>query len=281
MTIAHTIVDGKHIAEVTNDSFADGQPAIVFLPGIGETDNTGTEKGLFEIEKLTVIAGDDPKSLYKSADHFKINIVTTAPKSQYQYGEIHAAVKAAKENLKAGSLYAMVASLGGYGLAKEIGKDANLAKEFDAICWQAMGPGIHSETAKHLAEAKVPNYFLVAEDDDVTTPNTTYNLHKAILALGGISYLTVFKAGSFKSPHVIFGNLINAWDAPSNKPLSSLSTTVPQMSVYQWFLSNRKGSPVVAPSEKYKPITLPEDPVIATHLLKVHRSGKITTTQTT
>lgn len=281
MKIAHTIVNGKHIAEVTNDSFAEGQPCIGFLPGQGEVFKAGTEQGLFEIEELNVIAGDDPKSLYKSTDHFKINVVTTAPKSRYELGEIQATIKAAKENLKAGAIYLMGASLGAYGSAAQISKDATLLNNVDAIVWMAMGNGTGVNTAKHLAEAKVPNYFLVAEDDDVTTPNTSYNLHKAILALDGISYLTVFKAGSFKNPHVIFGNLINAWDAPSNKPLSSLSTTIPQMSIYQWMLSNRKGSPAVAPSEKYKPVSLPEDPVIATHLVKVHGSGKITTTQTT
>lgn len=256
MQIKHVQYEGKWIADVRNDKFAEQQLAINFLPGIGEVDSTGTEAGLFTIESKAALNSrlSTDKTLFNSTDHFGYNLATTAPKSQYQYGELPALINYSNEVLNAGQIAAIGQSLGGYGLAKEIGKDPELAKKYDSIIWLAMGPGTITTTAKNLADAKVPNWFIVCEGDDYsgTHDEVSYDLHHEILRLGGISYLTVFQKGSFKDPHVIFGVMYYAWDSFPTRPLSPLNECAPKMSIFQWALSNKRGLPGVPPDGAYK-----------------------------
>lgn len=276
--IQHLQYEGKWIAVVANDKLDAGQLSIHYMPGLGEVDTTATEAGLLKIEKQGAIkapAGQDDftnKTLYGVADYHKVNILTTAPKNQYQYGEIPALIHYADQVLKSGQKAALCQSLGGFGMAAEVGKDPELPKQFDCIIMMATGPGTRTNTAKHFAESKTPVWFIVCEGDDYagTHDEVTYDLHREIKRLGGISFLTVFQKGSFKDPHVIFGVLMNQWDKFTTKPFSPLNEVVPTMSIYQWMLSQKKGTPVIPPNGKWErkdikveaPVPVPSPPPV-------------------
>jgi hypothetical protein len=263
MKVQHIQFDGKWIAEVRNDNYQDGQPAILYVPGIDKRDTTGTERGLINIENSIALSGKngnniDPKSLYNSADHFTANILTFAAKNNYEHKEIQGALKYADEKLKSGQKGGIFVSLGAFGLLEQSDVDPSLPARFDAMVVIASGPGTRANTAKNIAASKTPIWFITTEGDDYagTHDEVTYNLHRDILAKGGVSFLTVFKAGYFADPHVIQGVIVNGWDAFFNKVGFSPNIsgqTVPGMSVYQFLLSNKKGMRVVAPSEKYTP----------------------------
>lgn len=234
-----------------NNKYAEGQPGVVFGPGIGESgqrlnlqfaghDYGYTNQGSQEATGIVlnrVNTWGSSSSMSNAADFFGFNIITMSAKHEYDFGEYQTAILYARDILKASKITLIVNSLGGYGLLEQLTEDAQLASMIDVILWIVPGPGAHTISneqiiAKRLAAAGVKNWFLTVENDVAsgTSPTVAINMHKTILSYGGSSFLTVYKSGIWtdSDAHQLYFRAIPAWyqtKAPGNYTLKQYATT--------------------------------------------------------
>ncbi|HRE52215.1 MAG TPA: hypothetical protein PK339_12385 [Flavitalea sp.] len=245
------------IVSVKKNNFAPGQPAIIFLHGIGERGD-GSQAGLNKLANWGgVNLKGDKYSLFAATDAFGFNIVCVQTASEYQYGEINYAVDYAIKELKAdpNQVHVIANSLGGFGLAREAGKDPALPKRFASMLIIVMGNGTGANTAKNIADSKVPTWFMTASDDTKsgTNPDVTRKLFSAVDAAGGNTWLTDWPTGG----HGMLTRAVGSWYPPLGWSMPAAKGTSPVMPIYKWMLNNRKGGAVKTPTDPYVPF-MPE-----------------------
>ena len=257
---------------------AEGAPYIHFNPGIGESGQRllppryvygakGSEAATQEVlNRVSNWCGGN--GLVAAGDKFNFNVTTLSAKDEYNDGELPTVFDYIKS--KGQKVKALLNSLGGFGFFKQVGLNAALLNNVEVIVSLVSGPGYHPDTAKHIAAAKIPCLLITTENDthSGTNPQFTINLHKAIIAAGGISYLAVFKTGAFDDPHngPYFG-LIPAWTVPAMNKYPLTATPLGEAGIknildkfpctlYEFALN--KGMPVT----DQKPLETKPDPVV-------------------
>lgn len=255
---------GYNVGVLKNDNFQEGQLGFVFFPGIGE--RVSQTKGAAPVEgspNAASVALSWIISMGKidvAADLHKFNVVAVPPRYNYEFGEHLMGARYSREVLKSNKVVALTNSLGQHGFSQQVSKNPEVAKAFDCLIGFVTGDGMSVNTAKHIAEAKLPCWLFTVENDTVsgTNPQATIKLHKAILAAGGVSWLTVFKSGQYsdKNSHqiisIVLPMLYNGkgvkigdrgaltTDTPlGEKGIKNIITTS-TMSVYEWAVLNSR-----------------------------------------
>lgn len=298
-TVAPTNSIPYWVGETKNKNFAEGQPAIIFLPGIGErvagdnyqlamTTPQGTDAATQKVNRW--IAGYFPAG----ADAYTYNIVTVAPLWEYEFDEIVYAARHAREVLKASKVIVVANSLGMFGFSREVAKSMEILDLVDGVISFVMGPGETTNTAPNIAKSGIPVWFYTAENDTVsgTSPNATINLHNNILKFGGNSWLTAIRKDQFdaKTSHQIIGYVVPAWGTAGTKtvgvntplltaenPLGrTIANTVakPLQSVHTWILAASKENPI-SPASPLSPPTTTTSTTTSTTTTKAPMQKKL------
>lgn len=268
-------------AVIKNMNYQEGQICYVFLPGKGERvlpTNTaplvGTKAATVKVINWMINSAGNLPAI---ADRDTVNIVAVAPRWEYESGEIQSAISYGRNVLKASKIIIISNSLGQYGLSIQCDKYPDLPKSFDGLISFVSGPGERTNTAKNIAAAKLPCWFFTAEDDKAsgTTPGATINLHKNIVAKGGISWLTVLKSGQhakIEYAHQIISQIVPASASLIGTKYPTTATplnergivniiTLPIKNIFQWASSVNR-SATLAPD--YSALTPPKDTVVTT-----------------
>jgi hypothetical protein len=233
---------------------------IIFLHGIGERG----DGSIPALRKFTSWGGinlkNDPQSFFAAADHFGINIICIQTAHNFEYGEIPYAVRFAIDSLHSDGrqIHLLTFSLGGYGAAREFGKDPELPKLFASMAFVVMGPGTIATTAENMANSKVPVWFFTSSDDTKsgTHPDVTRKLYNDIKTKGGNTWLTEWTSGG----HLVLGRVCSTWYTPEGQPghgviatpANALGMNKPAGPVYRWMFNNRKGKRVKSPAGPFK-----------------------------
>jgi predicted esterase len=256
------------VVVVKNNNFKAGQPCVIFLAGIGER-GTGSYT---DLGKIAGWGGIQP--LYKATDLFNYNVVAPQTAINYQAGEIKHAVEYAIKVLGAdpNRIYAINNSNGGYGFAAASGTSIEIPKMFAAVAQVVMGPGEKSTTAQNIVSANTPVWFFSAADDTNVVHNgvklnlvsKTDTLYARCKRLGGKVWYTRWKTGG----HGVIFKTVNAYNTDPNKWVPSTCATAtidcaPIVSIYQWFLNNKRGQAIKSPYVAYA-TTTPVPPVDTT-----------------
>lgn len=251
----HGIVDGRA------DNFKPGKPTFIFLAGIGEIGNGSTD--LQKIVSLSTF-----KQLMVAADSFDFNVVAVQTHNQYENGAINYAIDYAirEQSADPDRIYGLNNSLGGFGFAREVAKDPNLAKRYAAILQVVMGPGETSLTAKNIFDSKTPVWFFVPKDDNVTPHTNTTNLYNKIKGFGQANvWLTLWAKGG----HNTISRVLTAWGnkhpyawrvatcgANDNFAATDMCNPV-YNNVFEWCFANIRGQKIYSPAEKKIPVAAP------------------------
>lgn len=241
------------IVAVKQNKFAYDQPVVIFLAGIGERGD-GSKAGLSKIANWNGInLKNDQHSFFAATDAFGFNIVCVQTASEYQNGEIFHAVSYAVRVLgaDANQIHLVANSLGGFGFAREVSKDASLARHFASIAMVVMGPGTGANTAKNIAASGVPIWFFTSSDDtkNGTNPDVTRKLFKDVVAAGGNAWLTEWTSGG----HNVLTRVVGAWFPPLGWKIPWAMGTNAVVPLYQWQQNNKRGYPVKAPTDPFDP----------------------------
>jgi pimeloyl-ACP methyl ester carboxylesterase len=228
---------------------------VIYLHGIGERGD-GSIPSLAKLNNWGGInLKGDSQSLFAAADHFGFNIICIQTIHDFENGEIPYAVSYAIDSLNTlkDQVHLLSFSLGGFGAAREFGKDPELPRKFASLVFVAMGPGTIENTARNIAESKTPVWFFTSSDDTKsgTNPDVPRNLYRDIKALGGNAWLTEWKSGG----HLILGRVCSAWYAKRGEPGSrqlcseedALGMNTPAHPVFTWMQNNPKTGKPKAP----------------------------------
>ena len=262
------VTHSQGVVAVLNDNYAPNQPWVMILHGIGERGDGGL-KDLTRLKNwgpFRTNAATDP-TMDNAADLYGFNILFIQTTNEFEKGEIQYGINFILNEFKGDSkrIYAVCNSLGGFGMAREVGKSATTIRPFAAVVMVVMGPGSIDATAKNWAQEKVPTWVITTSEDvnNGTHPKYSRYLHDEVAKLGGPIWITELKKGS----HGQIGPIINAWYKEkgtiggwtyTNCVAAVGDACGASNSMYTWMLNQVKGQTAKSPNNKL-PVPTPED----------------------
>jgi hypothetical protein len=263
------IADVDYNANLLSVEIDGSEGTVIVLSGIGETVKTFSANWAKMKENIGKVLANPIRSTMEAIDNYmvkpmqakaeerKLNIVAVCTYHQYTAAEMDAAEKYARQKLGSKYVWYIVHSQGGcgYGIAMNEARAASS----DANVWIAPGNCYTTAGLAALGKSKTPNWFITSNLDTQVAGDlgqTTENMHKQILANGGVSFMTLYDDTSVGNEHSIWLDVINnpaKWPAQGN-------AAKPTLDIIDWLMSNAKGKQITAPDGVFNPVANEETP---------------------
>jgi hypothetical protein len=214
------IADVDYNANLLSVEIDGSEGTVIVLSGIGETVKTFSANWAKMKENIGKVLANPIRSTMEAIDNYmvkpmqakaeerKLNIVAVCTYHQYTAAEMDAAEKYARQKLGSKYVWYIVHSQGGcgYGIAMNEARAASS----DANVWIAPGNCYTTAGLAALGKSKTPNWFITSNLDTQVAGDlgqTTENMHKQILANGGVSFNA--KGKQITAPDGVFNPVAN------------------------------------------------------------------------
>ena len=197
--------------------------------------------------------------LKNAVDVFKFVILFVQSQHEFEYGEIQFAIGIAKA-LSYGdqnNIHFYGLDIGAFGFLSQAGIDAGVPSAFATVKLDMTKCVSVAIPADNIKAGNAPVWLSHAYDDPVFSLSCSFNMYNAIRGRGGSVWYTQYVTGQ----HAIHIRTLSAYNVSPNPFLPAAPTgnyaatqfSDPKMSWYQWVLSNKRGQPLIPPSNVYVP----------------------------